>query len=230
MTHATNHKDPVMLIDHILSHARKLATAKAKKYLDEHASHGTDALQHIDASVNGLAVEIYSYQARFEAAKAVRSHPRIKNTDFIMHCDKTFPLREAEGIIKTCDQLREIGSVAADLENAAIARARAQASRAEASMKKWVERLDQADSFNASSRVQRGIAKQLRTDNLQLARYKNNMREIDLRGNAIQELCANLIARLMEIRRQLLQHRSSFVLFYEECSAWKAKRIAQGVY
>lgn len=219
-----------MLIEPALKLAKSLALKKATRYADENMSHGSTALKHIEADMYTLAAEIYEYQSKFEAAKSVMNRQRVENVDFIRQCNKTFPLQEVDGILRLRDELRKIGSVAADIEAGAIARAQGHALAAEKEMKRWEASLRRTEKYNGDANMQRRIAQKMRTASNDLVRFEKDMRSTDLRGDALQQLCADLIATVMEIRRQLLQYKNTFAYFAKDCNTWRAQRIEQGVY
>jgi hypothetical protein len=221
----------------IISSALKLAESAAKnavkdsaiRFADENMSHGQAALEHVETEVRKLANEIYRYKTRFETVKFATQIQRGSSADYIQHCVKSFPMSEADGILQLREKLRKIGSVAENIEVRAIGRARSQAMAAEKMIKRWRANLSQAEKNGLAPRFQLIMVQQLRGASRDLERYMTNIGAIDLKGDALQVLCADLIGTIMEIRRQLIEESESFIYFAKDCKDWRDARLEHGI-
>lgn len=219
-----------MLIKPILDTAKRVALQKLTDYATENMSHGPAALSVIEPEISQLAVSVFEYQARFEEAQKVLQEDLITSADFTRYCIRAIPLSEVEGIDELLSVLKEIRAVSADIEARAIARARSQFEINRRKADEWRVSLERAERNNDYDRMIRNITSRLRGFEREMLRYETNMRAIDLRGDRIEMLLADIIGRLVEMKRQLLQRRGEFVAFARECEAWKMNRIEEGIY
>lgn len=219
-----------MLIKPILDTAKRIVLQKATDYAVENMSHGPAALSVIEPEISQLAVSVFEYQARFEEAQNVLQEELVTSADFTRYCIRAIPLSEVEGIDTLITTLREIGAVSADIEARAIARARSQFEINRRKAEEWSVSLERAERNNDYDRMIRNITSRLRGFEREMLRYETNMRAIDLRGDRIETLLGDIIGRLTEMKRQLLQRRGEFVAFARECEEWKADRIREGTY
>lgn len=219
-----------MIVKPILDSAKRIALQKAKNYAVENMSHGPDALSVIEPEINQLAVAVYEYQARFEEAQKVIHKDLVTSADFTYYCIRAIPLSEIAGIDSLIDTLRDIGEVSAEIEAGAIGRARSQAEINRREADKWRASLDRAERNNDYKRMVQRITSMLRGYERKVYRYESNIQTIGLRGSRIENRLAEIIGRLTEIKRQLVERRGEFVAFARVCEAWKTNRIEEGIY
>lgn len=216
-----------MIADVLLKKARDIAISRSIRFADENMSHGPSALKHIDRDIRNLALDIYEYQSSFEQARIAMAARRITEADYIITCDKVLPASEISGLNKLIDEVRKLADVSADLERRARARVHSQIRTAERLLMEKQKTLARMEKFNATRRDRIVVADTMRSLSRNLAHFTNSDRVLNRYGDDLDQLCAELVGILADIRDKLMRHSAGFAYFAKECFVWKYPERAQ---
>ncbi|KAB7623223.1 hypothetical protein [Alkalilimnicola sp. S0819] len=219
-----------MLLDVLISTARSCLLGRAQRFTDENTAHSADAPRHIDRDIRTLAIGVYQYQERFEQARLTAFQVKTSSFDQLLGCDTVITLGEIAGITTLIQSIKNLGELSTSLEDRAIARVRSQMTAIEEDFKRQGLLLQRMMEHGGGTRMKSNFHYRIRALARELSRRMQDSRSIDLYGNDLEALCAELVGILSDVRRKLLENREQFTFFAKDCQMWKREQRAQGVY
>ena len=208
--------------------AREYAQQRLLQAVQENMAHGPSALDTVDKNIRDLQLDVHKYHASIVAATEAMPRVRVTNFDYLTTCHKVIARSEIGTVQQIIEQVRRLSDVSAELEARAIQRNRNIQQQLRQALDEESRILAQSEQANHSVDRQETLASIIRRYIRQLDMYRDIEFKIDARGDTLQQICADMIARLTNIKDTLRENQSDYAYFLNDCMQWQLSRTSEG--